>query len=138
MIEGRKIYRLFSVLLVASYTWIAYNLYSFTHHTNEISLCLFKNITGLPCPACGITRAMIELLHLNIVNAIRVNPLAIPVLFVLLILPFWIMKDFISRKPGFLHFYFKLEKTIASNRVLQLMLITGLLINWSWSIYKGL
>lgn len=37
--------------------------------------CLIKLITGFPCPACGITRAYISLLHLKFVDAWNYNPL---------------------------------------------------------------
>lgn len=138
MIEEQKTYRVFSLLLVASYGWIGYNLYSFNHPGKEISLCLFKNITGLPCPACGTTRAILQLIHLNIQNSIFINPLATPILCALLVAPFWLITDAISKKTGFLNFYIRLERIISSNRAVQAFLIALLLTNWGWNIYKGL
>ena len=37
--------------------------------------CLIKLITGFPCPACGITRAYISLLHFRFEDAFNFNPL---------------------------------------------------------------
>lgn len=37
--------------------------------------CLIKLITGFPCPACGITRAYLSLLHLKFIDAWNYNPL---------------------------------------------------------------
>jgi len=51
------------------------------------TICLFKLITGIDCPTCGITRSLIYLFHGDITNAVRMNPLGIPV-FVLLLYQF--------------------------------------------------
>lgn len=52
------------------------------------SLCLFKNLTGIKCPLCGMTRACYLMLNLKIGSAIAFNPLVImlPLLLVLEIL----------------------------------------------------
>ena len=38
--------------------------------------CLFHAITGLPCPTCGATRAVLALCHLDLAGAAAMNPLA--------------------------------------------------------------
>jgi hypothetical protein len=35
--------------------------------------CLFHGVTGLYCPGCGLTRACLALLHLDIYQAFRYN-----------------------------------------------------------------
>lgn len=50
--------------------------------------CMFHEITGLECPACGNQRALHALLHGNIKSAFSYNPLfviSLPYLFLLLI-----------------------------------------------------
>lgn len=35
--------------------------------------CIFRMLTGINCPGCGMTRAYMELLHFNIAGAFRFN-----------------------------------------------------------------
>ena len=48
--------------------------------------CVFNHITGLYCPTCGATRAVIYFMHGNITDALKSNALitisAIPLLFI--------------------------------------------------------
>lgn len=44
-----------------------------------ISLCYFYNITGLPCPGCGLTRSVTRTLHLDPLSAFFLNPFGSPV-----------------------------------------------------------
>jgi len=37
--------------------------------------CLFRAITGLPCPTCGATHAVVALSHLDVAGALVANPL---------------------------------------------------------------
>lgn len=46
--------------------------------------CLFKAITGIPCPGCGMTRAFLELAKGDFVTAFQLNPLSIPFFLVLI------------------------------------------------------
>lgn len=43
-------------------------------HEGRFSICLFKNVFGIPCPGCGMTRAFLFLGHGDIYGAIRLNP----------------------------------------------------------------
>ena len=47
-------------------------------------LCLFRNITGIACPGCGMTRSLIATAHLHFEDAILFHPLGPPVLILLL------------------------------------------------------
>ena len=42
---------------------------------NLIPSCVFKNCTGLPCPTCGSSRAIVHLAHGDILSSIAMNPL---------------------------------------------------------------
>jgi hypothetical protein len=38
--------------------------------------CVFRSLTGIPCPTCGTTRAATAFLHGNLAAAFTANPLA--------------------------------------------------------------
>jgi hypothetical protein len=37
--------------------------------------CVFKGLTGIPCPTCGATRSVVHLSHGDILTAFTMNPL---------------------------------------------------------------
>lgn len=43
---------------------------------HEIVLCLFRRITGLACPGCGLTRAFVALFQGDFTAAITFHPMA--------------------------------------------------------------
>ncbi|MFI5181027.1 MAG: DUF2752 domain-containing protein [Thermoanaerobaculia bacterium] len=45
--------------------------------------CLFREVTGLPCPTCGGTRAALALLSGDIAGALHANPLVVAALLLL-------------------------------------------------------
>jgi len=47
-------------------------------------ICIFKTITGLPCPSCGMTHSFVSIGHLRIVEAFFYNILG-PFLYLLMI-----------------------------------------------------
>ena len=58
--------------------------------------CVFRDVLGFPCPGCGMSRAFLALLRLDVVAAFRYNPLifGMPYVFVYL---------FFDLKPERLH-----------------------------------
>ncbi|WP_051656620.1 DUF2752 domain-containing protein [Butyrivibrio sp. AE3004] len=60
--------------------------------------CVFKLITGLSCPGCGMTHAYLELLHGNIEGAISYNILSVTVMPLLIL--FLIYKAVVLIRTG--------------------------------------
>ncbi len=46
-------------------------------------LCVWKRVTSIECPGCGLSRGFVQLEHGNLVAAVRMNPLT-PVVFFLM------------------------------------------------------
>ncbi|MDO9458217.1 DUF2752 domain-containing protein [Nocardioides sp.] len=49
-------------------------------------LCPFRRITGLPCPACGLTRSWVDLAHGDVAGSWAMNPFGIVLVGGLLVL----------------------------------------------------
>ncbi|MCB1324181.1 MAG: DUF2752 domain-containing protein [Spirochaetales bacterium] len=40
-----------------------------------VSFCLFRNLTGLPCPGCGLTRSVVSVFHMEFRTAYYYHPM---------------------------------------------------------------
>lgn len=91
--------------------------------------CFFKTITGIPCPACGTTRFILgDLTH--------GNPLGI-IVGATMLLPFLIIFDLFTRGDRVFRMYLWVEKQ--SRRPMVAVFLIGLVVlNWIWTISKGL
>lgn len=68
-------------LFIIIYIGMAVNAYFTT------TLCLIRGSMGIPCPACGLTRAYKQLLSGNVVEAFNAHPLfLLPIIMLLLVL----------------------------------------------------
>jgi Protein of unknown function (DUF2752) len=55
-----------------------------------LTLCVFKGLTGLPCPTCGSTRALGRLFALDFAGALAMNPFTT---LVALVVAAWALAD---------------------------------------------
>ena len=96
-----------------------------------------KRFTGLPCPSCGSTRSVLSLVDGNLSAAVLGNPLGLILFMIMMILPAWLLYDFIRRKNSLLKSYGKTEVWIRKSWIAipSVILILG---NWIWNIQKGL
>jgi hypothetical protein len=94
-----------------------------------VELCLFKWLTHIPCPTCGITRGTWHLVHGRIIQAWLCNPLMFSIGMVLLVVIG--MRVFFARA---LHISFaRYERTIA-----WILAVISLFANWAYVIiYVG-
>jgi len=122
----------YSVIIISILTGYFF-LINYFELNHGITVCYFKNITGIPCPSCGSTRATYALLHGNVLSSILINPLAIITNFIIFISIFWMIFDIIKNKETFCPFLKRDWDTI-------IKIIGGLLIliNWGWNIHNGL
>lgn len=73
--------------------------------------CIFKTVTGIYCPACGMTRAIWSILHFDLLNACYQNMLSIPLFLFLILSVCMLIKDLVQNRfsyiPRVLHFFGK-------------------------------
>lgn len=93
--------------------------------------CIFKSITGIPCPSCGLTRGFRALLKGDIVSAFNYNILTIPIFIFLLILIFLFIIDLILKKDLVTSYLLYFKKHY---KLLIIIIIISFIIN----IYRGI
>ena len=130
----RTLYLFASLASVVGLSWVLFNVLApGGAHTPD--LCPFRNVTGLPCPSCGSTHAVLKLLKLDWKGALYDNPLGYVVAAALVVLPAWILYDLVRRKASF-YFFYKRSEAVIGKRWVALALILLVTANWIWSIYK--
>lgn len=93
--------------------------------------CPFKYITGIPCPGCGGSRALIYLLNGDIKEALHMNPLTCLILLcspILMVLFFFDCIHNTQRVKNILLF-----KT--DNKYIRYGIYCVLILNWIHNIY---
>lgn len=78
--------RLISKILKSSLFWIVlYLIYALIMIIFKLESCPVKLLIGLPCPGCGMTRAVICLLKLDFKGSFRYNALWLILLFIVVV-----------------------------------------------------
>lgn len=70
----------------------------------DIRICLIYNIFKIPCPGCGMTRALYMLLNGYILKSLRYNMLFCVVLLFYVTFIIWNLLDYKLKKNTFLQF----------------------------------
>lgn len=92
--------------------------------------CLFKELTGIPCPACGLTRAFEVIFHGNFITSFDYNILGFPLfacgalMMVMLIYDLFKNDDLLVRFLG-----------LCFNKYYGLIIVM-LLLSWGINIYR--
>jgi len=133
----KNLYQLVILLSVLAYSWLIYNSFFLNTCEGGITVCWFKTISGLPCPACGSTSGIIEIFKGHFLQAFQLNPFSYSSLFILMGSSMWVMYDLIFKKEGFYQFYLNVNIHIKKKRIFIPLLILILSI-WIWNIYQSL
>ena len=98
---------------------------------SPVGFCAFKAVTGWPCLTCGTTRAFGRLFALDLPGAFVMNPLATAL--VLALVP-WGIADVVLalRGRGLV-----LDLSPAAGRVVRVLAVVALLVNWLYLIMDG-
>ena len=124
--------RLWLSVAVASAVMIAL-VQVLTHEELHVPLCPLKTITGIPCPACGGTRAMRALIgHGDLLTAFRFNPLATIGAFAALAFLVYAAIVILFRRPRM-----RVLLAAPDQRWLRIAAWTAILANWAFLIIDG-
>lgn len=132
-----KLYSTMFLACIVGYGWLYFSNVQYLTGHKSVEVCLIKYITGIPCPSCGVTRAIILLTEGNIVEALRINPLGFIVAIIMLAAPIWIVLDVVAKSNTLVDFYRRVESYLRSpHYAIPLALL--IMSNWIWNIMKGL
>lgn len=131
------LYRFWFTVSLVGYYWIFDARITSLSNATFFKTCFIKNMTQIPCPSCGSTRAVHSILNGNFRDALIINPIGFIAVLFLLLVPLWISRDWITRKNSFQIFYQKFEFYLSNKRI-SLPFLGLILLNWIWNINKGL
>lgn len=138
MVANKRIYWVLGILSMAAYAWVGFHLLFPDQATPDLTVCLLKNVTGLPCPSCGTTRSLLLLMSGDLQTALLTNPLGIVAAISLVVTPIWIAKDMLCRTDTLALVFLWTEKRIKTRKVVYIPLVALALLNWGWNILKDL
>lgn len=93
----------------------------------------FHRKYGISCPSCGGMRAVSALLHGDVITAVSINPLAVPVFIFLCITPIWALTDAVMNRHTMIT-----ALTTPWKKIPTVVAIVIIVLNWLWNIQKGL
>jgi Protein of unknown function (DUF2752) len=96
-----------------------------------LTFCVFKGLTGLPCPTCGSTRALARLFGLDLAGAIAMNPF---VTLVAVVMAAWALVD-LALLPR--HRSLKLEVSPRLGQWLRVAAFVAFFLNWVYLLVVG-
>lgn len=103
----------------------------------DFSPCPFRLATGLPCPACGSTRAVAAILRGDFAEALRLNPIGYLLCAggaVILSLLVW---DGLRGDRAYARFYLRCNRLLQRPAV-WIPLVGLIVANWVWNLAKGI
>jgi len=130
-LNPKRFYWLLLTSCIAGYLWL---YFSTTHST---TMCLMKNITGLPCPSCGSTRSVAAIFKGNWSDALYWNPIGILVFVIMIAVPIWMTYDALNKKMTLWSSFLYIENRLRK-KAIAIPLILLIVANWIWNIFKHL
>lgn len=132
-----KLYFLMSTVCAAGYIWITIEYNRSVSNESDLTLCLFKYFTNIPCPSCGSTRSVLSLLKGDFLGSLMWNPLGLILMAIMVISPGLILYDVLLKKATLFNLFNKTELFL-KRKWIAIPTILLVLLNWIWNIYKGL
>jgi hypothetical protein len=105
-----------------------------TTHVVDIQLprCAFKMLTGLPCPTCGVTRAIMAMTRFDFATALAMNPLAVAGAAIGAVYLAYAAIVLVGRLPRFRPTFAPRDRVAA-----RLIVISVVMANWLYLVSAG-
>lgn len=94
--------------------------------------CIFKKITSLPCPGCGLTRGFEAILKGNILSSFSYNILSFPLFLMLVVFILLLLYDFFTNK----NILFEFMNRMFTKYYKIIFMLLG--ISWIVNFYRGI
>ena len=91
--------------------------------------CVFRSITGFPCPTCGATRSLVQLATGNVVSALAFNPLFIVIVLAALTMFIYSLVRALFSLPRLTFLPSEPEKAL-----FRWIIVLALLLNWAYLV----
>jgi hypothetical protein len=121
----------------AGYSWLLYSLFNQQADSSTIEVCLIKRATNVPCPSCGTTRSVLSLINGDPLQSLYTNPFGILIAGFMLIIPIWILIDYVKNEKTLLNYYTR-TINLLNKLFIAIPMMILVLLNWIWNITKGL
>ncbi len=92
--------------------------------------CVFKALTGFPCPTCGSTRSLVHLSHGRFLAALAMNPLVVTAVIVLVFVLICSTLTRLCHGPGI-----KLVLSVSEADRIRVAAVLLVLLNWLYLIF---
>lgn len=129
----KKLYCILLLLSVAGYGWLFYSYSGLNSHF--WNGCLTRQLLHIPCPACGSTRSVHAIFHGHFAEAIQFNPFGYVLAGLMVLVPLWVVADFIRSSSSFYRFYHACEDLLR-RPACAIPAILIVLANWIWNLQK--
>jgi hypothetical protein len=131
-------YIVFNLICALSFFWLALKWKSLGQHNhNSFSICWFKFLTKLPCPSCGTSRSIYQLINGDFSKAFELNPIGYIGLSLLICIPFLSLIDFFLKSKYLIIASLKLDELL-KKKIILFPFLTLIFINWIWNIAKNI
>lgn len=126
-----RLYAGLAGLGVAGSAWLALD----SAAGGTLTVCPCKLLTGIPCPACGSTRAILALFHGE--GVLAYNPLGVVTLALAVFAGVVLCRDLATGSDNLYRAWRRMEQLLRRPPVASagIALLAG---NWLWTISKGL
>lgn len=108
-------------------------LFLYPHQIEQFTFCPLKSVVGIPCPACGSTRATSLFLQGNFREGLLLNPLTLLTHLVLLVGLVWAVIDFARGTNTLIPALRRKWNPYILSSFLVLLIL-----NMVWNYFKGL